>query len=307
MHRRTASTALITLLLLLLNLSAAWALDVKITGYFPGGYKSKHQARIEGGPHDRYGRPLRTLQKYDGSYVSAATDPRIIKSGTIFYLKEFPNIKFLACDVGKGVKGYHVDIACQSEKHTYQLPKRAKIIKKEHFKIMNKRKKGENNFLVIPPIAYIELSTGEYALIDEEDLKRVSKYFWQQHNWGYPRGIVEGKRQYMHRVVMNAPEGTTIDHINGNTLDNRKCNLRFCTMTQNSINSKLNPRNKSGFRGVWWDEKRQKYEAYLRVDKKKKHLGRYSTIEAAARAYMIEAVKHYGEFVRLANSNIWEE
>lgn len=138
MHRRTASTALITLILLL-NLSAAWALDVKITGYFPGGYKSKHQARIEGGPHDRYGRPLRTLQKYDGSYVSAATDPRIIKSGTIFYLNEFPNIKFLACDVGRGVKGYHIDIACQSEKHTYQLPKRAKIIKKEHFKIMNFR------------------------------------------------------------------------------------------------------------------------------------------------------------------------
>lgn len=136
MHRRTASTALITLLLLL-NLSAAWALDVKITGYFPGGYKSKHQARIEGGPNDRYGRPLRTLQKYDGSYVSAATDPRIIKSGTLFYLKEFPDIKFLACDVGKSVRGRHVDICVQSEKHTYQLPKRAKIIKKEHFKIMD--------------------------------------------------------------------------------------------------------------------------------------------------------------------------
>jgi len=134
MQRWTAS---ILALSLFLNITAAWAFEVKITGYFPDGYTSKRQARIEGGKFDRYGRPLRTLQNYDGSYVSCATDPRIIKSGTLFYLKEFPDIKFLACDVGRAVRGRHIDICVSTEKHTYQLPKRAKIIKKEHFKIMN--------------------------------------------------------------------------------------------------------------------------------------------------------------------------
>lgn len=134
--QRTASAALITLLLLL-NLSAAWALDVKITGYFPGGYKSKHQARVEGGPRDRYGRPLRTLQNYDGSYVSIATDPRIIKSGTVITLDQFPGVRFLACDVGRSVRGHHIDICVNTEDQTHKLPKKAKITKKEHFKIMN--------------------------------------------------------------------------------------------------------------------------------------------------------------------------
>lgn len=144
MHRRAASIALITVLLVLNYLSAAWAFEVKITGYFPGGYTSKRQARIEGGKFDRYGRPLKTLQNYQhGSYVSCATDPRIIKSGTIFTIDKFPGIKFLACDVGRGVRGHHIDICVNNEAQSYELPKKAKLIKKEYVKISMNTKKSE--------------------------------------------------------------------------------------------------------------------------------------------------------------------
>lgn len=104
-------------------------LKVKATGYFPpppGGYASKAEERMEGGALDCRGRKLRTLQQYNAadptSYVSCATDPRVIRTGTYFTLDEFPGIKFLACDVGGGIKGNHIDICCQTEKDTFKLP-----------------------------------------------------------------------------------------------------------------------------------------------------------------------------------------
>lgn len=135
--------ASIIILSLVFNISAAWAFEVKITGYFPGGYTSKRQARIEGGKFDRYGRPLKTLQNYQhGSYVSCATDPKIIKSGTIFTIDKFPGIRFLACDVGRGVRGHHIDICVNTEAHAYQLPKKARLTKKEYVKISKNTKKA---------------------------------------------------------------------------------------------------------------------------------------------------------------------
>jgi len=100
--------------------------NVQATGYFPppaGGYKSKAEAAMEGGANDCRGNKLRTLQDYKpGSYVSCATDPRVIKTGTYFTIDEYPGVKFLACDVGGAIKGNHVDICCANEKETYKVP-----------------------------------------------------------------------------------------------------------------------------------------------------------------------------------------
>ncbi|MBF0548294.1 MAG: SH3 domain-containing protein [Candidatus Riflebacteria bacterium] len=101
-------------------------IKVRGTGYFPpppSGYKSKAQAAMEGGANDCRGNPLRTLQDYKpGSYVSAATDPRVIKTGTYFTLDEYPGVKFLACDVGDAVKGNHIDICCKNNAETFKIP-----------------------------------------------------------------------------------------------------------------------------------------------------------------------------------------
>ena len=99
--------------------------NVSATGYFPppaGGYKSKAEAAMEGGAFDCRGNKLRTLQDYKpGSYVSCATDPRVIKTGTYFTIDQYPGVKFLACDVGGGIKGNHVDICCDNAKETYKV------------------------------------------------------------------------------------------------------------------------------------------------------------------------------------------
>lgn len=116
---------LLLVLVLILMPTMAWAntIKVKATGYFPFTCTAKERA-VEGGRNDRYGKRLRTLQDYkDESYVSVATDPRIIPSGSVLEIKEFPDIKFLACDVGKGVRGKHIDICVKYRRDAYELPK----------------------------------------------------------------------------------------------------------------------------------------------------------------------------------------
>ncbi|MBF0409562.1 MAG: hypothetical protein HQM10_19635 [Candidatus Riflebacteria bacterium] len=103
-------------------------MKVYATGYFPpppGGYKSREEAEMEGGAYDCRGNILKTLEEYNPkdpkSYVSAATDPRVIKTGTYFTLDEFPGVRFYACDVGPAIKGAHIDICCRTEKKCYEI------------------------------------------------------------------------------------------------------------------------------------------------------------------------------------------
>ncbi|WP_252233758.1 HNH endonuclease [Clostridium sp. ZS1] len=77
----------------------------------------------------------------------------------------------------------------------------------------------------------------------------------------------------MHRFIMNPPSNKLIDHINGNKLDNRKCNLRIVNKSQNAMNSKKPKNNTSGVKGVYWDKRSKKWEASIQVNMKKKSLG----------------------------------
>jgi hypothetical protein len=80
----------------------------------------------------------------------------------------------------------------------------------------------------------------------------------------------------MHRVVVNAPKGTVVDHINGDSLDNRKENLRICTNAENVRNSPKHSNNTSGYKGVIWAKREQKWCAQIIVDGKLINLGYYS-------------------------------
>ncbi len=99
-------------------------IKLRATGYYIEGIKTKAELRMEGGKKDRYGNPLRPLQDFIfGSFVSIATDPRIIPSGTILRIREFPGVIFVACDVGKAIRGARVDLCVLTRKHAYELPK----------------------------------------------------------------------------------------------------------------------------------------------------------------------------------------
>jgi hypothetical protein len=153
------------------------------------------------------------------------------------------------------------------------------------------------------------------ALVDDEDYYFIASYPWSAHilTNGSARQIYatrtdhNRRRVLMHRVIGERAygpllPGTEIDHIVPGEhvgLDNRRANLRVATRSHNMANVGLRVTNKSGFKGVWWDEGRKKWSAKIKVNYQAIHLGRYPTAEEAARAYDTAAREHFGEFARL--------
>lgn len=118
---------------------------------------------------------------------------------------------------------------------------------------------------------------------------------------GYLRIMLGGKKYYGHRVAFLLVEGVIpqyIDHINGDKGDNRWCNLRGSTNSQNAANSKLTTSNSSGYKGVHWDTERGKWLAQIMFNYKSHFLGRYDCPIEAHEAYKKAAEKYFGEFAR---------
>jgi hypothetical protein len=100
----------------------------------------------------------------------------------------------------------------------------------------------------------------------------------------------------MHRDIMLASPGEQIDHIDHDTLNNQKSNLRKCSAEQNSHNRRLRRDSASGFKGVSWSNDSSKWQARIMATGKAIHLGSYIEREDAARAYDAAAVKYHGKF-----------
>ena len=90
-----------------------------------------------------------------------------------------------------------------------------------------------------------------------------------------------------------------VDHINSDSLDNRRSNLRVCTVSQNNMNSAIGRNNKSGYKGVSWDKTNKKWRAGIKAKGKSVSLGSFNSKKDAARAYNEAAKKAYGEFAKL--------
>lgn len=153
----------------------------------------------------------------------------------------------------------------------------------------------------------IQLSRGHKAIVDDEDCDRLSQWRWNistcnggvyATRWERESGSERRQLVRMHVEIMNPPAGMLVDHINGDTLDNRRCNLRVCTKGQNQMNMRRNSRNTSGYRGVHWNKKNKKWTAMIRVANKKHYLGLFESVEAAAAAYAEASRKYHGEFGR---------
>jgi hypothetical protein len=132
-----------------------------------------------------------------------------------------------------------------------------------------------------------------YALVDDEDYEWLSTYTWYYHSAGY---AMTENSVLMHRMILNSPKGIFTDHVNRNRLDNRKSNLRMCTVSENNKNKGMRSDNKSGYKGVHWDKRNKKWRARIVLDKKSIHLGLFSSIEYAVKAYDEASPKYHKEF-----------
>jgi hypothetical protein len=116
----------------------------------------------------------------------------------------------------------------------------------------------------------------------------------------YARGYVGKGRIYMHREVINAPVDCQVDHVNHDGLDNRRDNLRLCTVSQNQGNSrKQNRETTSRYKGVSWHSRDRRWRAQIRYGKEKVHLGQFLSEEEAAYAYDRAARNRWGEFANI--------
>jgi murein L,D-transpeptidase YafK len=139
----------------------------------------------------------------------------------------------------------------------------------------------------------ILLSKNKVALVDDEDFEYLNQWKWSYIN-GYAARRPGGRWVRMHRLLMNTPANMETDHVNGNTLDNQKINLRICTSRQNKANQHKRSDNTSGYKGVNWHKENRCWVAHIHS----KHLGVFKNIEDAARAYDAAAKEVYGEFAK---------
>lgn len=130
------------------------------------------------------------------------------------------------------------------------------------------------------------------AMIDLKDYDKIKVYKWYLSD-NYVANVKVGK---LHRYLLGVDDYSVVDHINMNTLDNRKENLRICTQQENCFNKTEYKNNSSGHRGVIFNKKNNKWRSRIGVDGKQIQLGYYHTLEEAINA-RIEAEKlYFGEY-----------
>jgi hypothetical protein len=152
----------------------------------------------------------------------------------------------------------------------------------------------------------ITLTRDKVAIVDDEDYRRVAQYKWLalevKAGVFYAARSVRvkgGKSKWllMHRLLGRDELAEEVDHWNGDTLDNRRENLRPCTHKQNRGN--MRSRSKSGFKGVTWHKRQGRWMAQIGINYTVRFLGYFDDPAAAARAYDVAARIHFGEFARL--------
>lgn len=173
----------------------------------------------------------------------------------------------------------------------------------------------KNYFEVRGEIVIIFLNSEKYGametLIDLNDLPNVMKF---EHTW-YPQPFSDrkefyaagkiknkfGKRttMFLHRWITSAPDDIVVDHKNHKTLDNRKTNLRLCSISENTRNQRNQTNKSSIFKGVHFDNNAKKFRSQIYLNCKRIHLGLFQTEYDAAKAYNEAAIQLFGDFAKL--------
>lgn len=162
----------------------------------------------------------------------------------------------------------------------------------------------KNDIVEVGETARVQLANGHVAIIDSDAIGLVAPYRWhsssakRKHRYAMCRVMRDGKAAnvFMHRLVIDAPPFVQVDHINCDTLDNRRINLRLCSHAENVRNSIRVGANREGYKGVW--RHGRGYYASIQRGTDKVRIGPFSSPQLAAAAYAGAATILFGEFAR---------
>lgn len=142
-------------------------------------------------------------------------------------------------------------------------------------------------------------------LIDDEDWTLVSNHNWcvrKIHKTFYAFTTTR-KPFSMHRLILGAKKGEIVDHIDRNGLNNQRTNIRICNTSKNAVNALYPKRTTTNYRGVWKNEKKNRWHSRIRTSEGRLYLGSFLTAEEAAIAYNKAALKYHGDFAILNEVN----
>lgn len=154
----------------------------------------------------------------------------------------------------------------------------------------------------------IQLTRGFVTLVDDEDYEKIKPFKWGISSKDNGRAIavqarVNGKNTYLHRFIMNPEDDLVVDHIDRNPLNNQRSNLRICTRSENQRN-RTRRAETSKYKGVHKRKGTNRFEAYIKLNKKRIHIGCFGSEVEAALAYNEFAIKLHGEFAALNNIDL---
>lgn len=145
---------------------------------------------------------------------------------------------------------------------------------------------------------YVAIIANEkHILIDKEDYNTVKDVCWCVDSNGYVSGRLNGKKVLLHRIITKCDNEHCVDHIDHDPLNNRKTNLRICTIADNCKNKKTLSNNTSGVNGVCWVKSRKRWMAYIMIGGKNHTIGLYKDKKDAIYARLYEESKLFGEFM----------
>lgn len=180
----------------------------------------------------------------------------------------------------------------------------------EHRIKMGKNNKLYNDYKIMSNYVIIYTNNNYEIYVDLDDFDKVKHICWTFNN-NYVIGKDNGKRVRLHRLIMNLSTGDNklVDHINHNTRDNRKQNLRIVNSSQNAMNRVKRTNNTSGTVGVHYNKRDKVWQSTISIDKKRISLGYFSNKDDAIKARKQAENKYYGDYSytnsqKIATNNI---
>ena len=164
-------------------------------------------------------------------------------------------------------------------------------IKKQNISGIGKKNKLSKYEIYNDYIIGYTSNTNKELYIDTDDYNKIKNHTWYENDSGYALTRIDYKLVRMHRLILNLEEGNQeigVDHINHNTLDNRKINLRIVNRQKNSMNKNS--------KGITYQQDREKWVAQIKKDNKTYYLGRFDNKEDAINARKQAEEELFGEY-----------